>query len=256
MRARLAAARELGGGQPDRAVSCLDLLDLAFYSRLAAPPRVRRQTRRAVCRLHARYGAPRHCEAATNSGNRLAGRAPLATCRRPCRHRCCRREAAATTPVAAPAPALFIQPGNSTATAIAPPLRVLAPRPAAALSCRAPSLASARPLTHHSLLPSMQGLIIVAIFLPPLAVFIHENACNSRVRSRRPTAAMDMTYQTASRLAVNRRCSNQNLLEQQLACAAVGHSCARGRERTMLPCHPHCAGRDQPAADAADLDPW
>lgn len=26
----------------------------------------------------------------------------------------------------------------------------------------------------------MQGLIIVAVLLPPLAVFIHENACNSR----------------------------------------------------------------------------
>lgn len=35
-----------------------------------------------------------------------------------------------------------------------------------------------------------QGLIIVAIFLPPLAVFIHENACNSRVRFKQaPLAA-------------------------------------------------------------------
>lgn len=106
----------LGGGS----LIALSQAWICFVSPLLAvgsPATRPRQSRRAVCRLHARYGAPRHCEAARNSGSARRG---------------ARRWQLVAAPAAAAAAAerllppclwlrLCLQPGNSTATATSPP---------------------------------------------------------------------------------------------------------------------------------------
>ena len=189
----------MGGRRLDRRVTRV----LLSYLTLAAAwqPRTAPQARPfAVGRRHARPGAPRHCELARGMSSRSAGeRAGASGCRRPGRPRGGERRlplhlplplqlSVSTSPSHAPATSLQCHctkvvprlgavpgPARCAGDSTCSPSR---PRSAASLACNA-TPAPPKPPSNPV---ALAGLIKGARFLPPLAVFIHENACNSRVR--------------------------------------------------------------------------